>query len=1327
MTEIVPASREAHADPRAVREHLVEALNLDLIGPWENHAHAGERLPGWVRPSNWYLTGFLIPSGTDPEQSADADEDDDLDETPDSGGLAEESSEERRAAKKGFFPSSMGLSFLVAREADALTVIVHWGDYERAEAEDTDGKSVSVWQRRPNERTLRVPLRRPGGSSADGSGAGGSGAGGSGAGGSGAGGSSTNGPSAGDSSTDGSSTDAPQPGAPPEEHSEDYPAPDSGGLRLHVIERPINTEGLAEIPAGTRSVSVFLVNRRSPDGDDPDLAHAFQAGIEVRGEHAFVPRPNLRGARAEDWDEQVADLHYADTPEYATGHGVSADWEVVDGACRKLRTAWIPGADVEKTETVEVSGAELSMDALGSLSDGQAAEAALRPLVDRYRAWIASRREALSAFTDAGNETPGSPPGERESALSTLTGARHGTAAELLRRAGAAANRMERGIAMLASDAGALDAFRVANRVVARALRQRFPERFAEGPPRWRAFQLAFILLNVPGLADPNDPDRETVDLLFFPTGGGKTEAYLGLAAFAMVLRRLRNPEHDGLQGAGVSVIMRYTLRLLTLDQLARASGLVCALELEREAAADARYGAWPFEIGLWVGKAATPNLMGRKGDGRSDSARTRTRQFKADPGGKPSPIPLESCPWCGTRFEPASFTLLPNDERPAELRIVCANFECDFSGDRPLPVLAVDEPIYRRLPAFLIATVDKFASLPWVAETGKLLGGAERFHAAREAAGSGTAGSSTTRGAAKGTAGHAAGFYGAAEPRAGRRLERPLPPPDLVIQDELHLISGPLGTMVGLYEAAIEALCVRRPGGSGNGPGSGSGSGSDHGLGGSPDQRAERTHHEAPKQRGLGDGPTGSSGSGLDHGPGSPGERAERIRGEAPERNNPGDGPTGGFDGGAGHRSVRPKIVASTATVRQARDQIQALFARPDTRIFPPPGPDRRDSFFARTVPVERTAGRRYLGITSPGRSPKVLMRKVWLALMGAAERAYRDAGGHANHDNPADPYMTVLGYFNSLRELGGARRILEEEVQNTIKQYGERRRFRERRGLFQDRRTFSEVVELTSRVSTDKVADARRRLECAFREPQRVDCAIATNMISVGLDIPRLGLMVVLSQPKTHAEYIQATSRVGRDDRRPGLVVTLLNVHKPRDRSHYERFRHYHETFYRSVEVSSVTPFSARALDRGFAGALVGLARHAEAALTPPEGVERIADVRAGLERRLLDSFRERIDRQPFADEAERGECLRNVRGRVAELLDAWQAVVEDYHAAGVAVRYQRYEPGAGRPLLREMLDTDFESGDHRRFRANRSLRDVEPEVNLYLRELSGRDAGP
>jgi hypothetical protein len=1111
-----------------VRARLVEALKLDLVGPWAGHTLAEERLPGRVRPSNWYLTGFLIPSETPPDKSADADEDDDVSEIPESAGLAEESNEERKAAKKGFFPSSMGLSFLVPKETCAVEVHVQWGDYAKAEIEGAEGKPVSVWERHPGEEKVEVTLIGTRGDPVV------------------------------------------------------YDVPGSDGLQLHVIERQISAEDLeGHISPGTRSVSVFLVNHRAPVKEEPDLAYAFQPEISVRSDHAFVPRPDLRGTRTAEWDELVADLHYADTPEFATGHGVSAEWEILDGACRLVRTAWIPCAEVEKTATVDIVGVELTMETLGALADGAAAEAALRPLVLRYREWIAARRAALAS----------------------LSGARRDTAEELLRFAELAADRIEHGIAVLVEDADALDAFRVANRAVARALRQRLKIK----TPRWHAFQLAFALLNLPGLADPRDPHRETVDLLFFPTGGGKTEAYLGLAAFVMVLRRLRHPGEKGLVGAGVSVIMRYTLRLLTLDQLGRAAGLVCALELERSED-PVRYGEWPFEIGLWVGKAATPNILGHKGDGRSDSALRKVRQFKSDPKGKPSPIPLENCPWCGTRFGPDSFALLPNDDFPRELRIVCSNFECDFTRDRALPIVAVDEPIYRRLPAFLIATVDKFAALPWVGQAGVLLGGADRHD--------------TT------------GFYGAAEPRVGTRLAAPLPPPDLVIQDELHLIAGPLGTMAGLYEAAIEALCVRE------------------------------------------------------------------VEG----------------------RAVRPKIVASTATVRRAQDQIQALFARSLTQVFPPPGPDRRDSFFARTRPSSEVPARLYLGIASQGRNPKVLMRKAWLALMGAAERAYRDAGGHKNLRNPADPYMTVLGYFNSLRELGGARRILEEEVQNTIKGYGARKRIGEEPGLFRDRKTFSEVVELTSRVTTDKVAEARRRLDCGFHEGQRVDCAIATNMISVGLDIPRLGLMVVLGQPKTHSEYIQATSRVGRDDDRPGLVVTLLNIHKPRDRSHYERFRHYHETFYRSVEVGSVTPFSARALDRGFAGALVGLARHVLPELTPPQGVERIADVRAALERRLLDAFLARVDQQPITDADERAECRRSVQNRVVDLLDSWRKVFEDYRAAGVALQYQKYELSKPRPLLREVLDKDFESEHHRKFRANRSLRDVEPEVNLFLKDLSG-----
>jgi hypothetical protein len=1109
-----------------VRGRLVEALQLDLVGPWAGHPFADERLE--VRPSTWYLTGFLIPSGTPPEQRSDLDEDEEIDEVPASAGLSEESTEDRKAAKKGYFPSSMGLSFLVGPETNHLTVVVRWGDYTPEDVTGEDGKSRSIWQRTHREQHVRIRL-----------------------------------------------DEADQP---------PVRVPHSKGLELQAVTRLVEAGDLdGHLPKDTRSVSIFLVNRRAPVKGLPDTAYAFQAELEVRSELPLVPRPNLQGAQADDWDERVSDLHYADRPEYATGHAVSAEWEIVEGACRVLRTAWIPSAQVEKTATTPVKGVELGVDELGRLADGSVARAALMPLVTEYRAWIEARTAEILPLTEARRET----------------------AEELLRYAGIAADRIERGILLLAEDPDALDAFRVANRAVARALRQRLKI----ATPKWRAFQLAFMLLNLPGLIDPTDPSRNIVDLLFFPTGGGKTEAYLGLAAFAMVLRRLRHPGVKGRAGGGVSVVMRYTLRLLTLDQLGRATGLVCALELER-AADPQRYGEWPFEIGLWVGKAATPNLLGYKGEKRSDSARAKVRQYKNDPRGKPSPIPLETCPWCDTPIQPHSFTLWPNDDRPRQLRVVCANPKCDFTRDRPLPIVAVDESIYRRLPAFLIATVDKFASLPWVGEAGSLLGGANRYDQD--------------------------GFYGAAETGQGHPLGTSLPAPDLIIQDELHLISGPLGTMAGLYETAIEALCIQH----------------------------------------------------------------------------------------AAEQGIRPKIVASTATVRQARDQIQALFGRSQTMIFPPPGPNRQDSFFAHTVPASITPARLYIGVAAQGRNPKVIMNKVWLALMGAAERAYRDAGGDKNLQNPADPYMTVLGYFNSLRELGGARRILEEQVQNTIKRYGGRKRIGEEPGLFRNRTNLAEVMELTSRVSTDKAALARRRLEAPYYESQHVDYAIATNMISVGLDIPRLGLMVVLGQPKTHAEYIQATSRVGRDDNRPGLVVTILNVHKPRDRSHYERFRNYHETFYRSVEVSSVTPFSARALDRGFAGALVSLARHTEGRMTPARGAELIAATRAQIERQLLSVFLERVRQQRIDDEEELEECLRSVKDRIGDLLDSWRKVFEGYHAVGTAFQYQKYEEDGPKPLLREMLDRDFESVHHKNFRANRSLRDVEPEVNLFLKTLDGRD---
>ncbi len=821
--------------------------------------------------------------------------------------------------------------------------------------------------------------------------------------------------------------------------------PNGDGLLLSVSLRCVSTDGHeASIPDGACCVSIFLVNHRTPKPDEVrDEAFVFQVQMEITAREPFVPRPDLRSLHSADWDDRISDLQYRDVGEFAVGHSVATEPVIVEGRCRSMRTCWIPQAEVERVAPAAIAGVELSMDALALLKDIDEAKAKLGDFVRQYKAWIDAQRGKVPRQS------------ERRKQVSE----------ELLNRAGQIAARIDDGIQVLA-DEKCLEAFRIANRAMAMAARQRMGVMNKQDPatilPAWRPFQLAFLLMNLRGIAQPTHYDRNVVDLLFFPTGGGKTEAYFGLAAFTLALRRLRNP---GVASAGLSVLMRYTLRLLTLDQLGRAATLICALELERQKDVS-KLGEWPFEIGLWVGRTATPNQMGWKGDGKEGTARQRAIAFRNDDR-KPSPIPIEECPWCGTKFKATSFSLVPNQDEPTDLRVTCANRHCEFTRNNYLPIVAVDEPTYRRLPCFLIATVDKFAAMPWTGQVGSFFGNVNRYD--RE------------------------GFYGPCDPNRGHPLPGgQLPPPDLVIQDELHLISGPLGTMAGLYETAIDELSARS------------------------------------------------------------------------------------VDG----QTIRPKIVASTATVRRAEKQICALFNRRTVDIFPPPGPDRRDSFFAEVHVPSRSNARMYVGIAAQGRSPKVAMLRSYLALLAAGQKAYSLLAGKGKPDNAADPYMTLLGYFNSLRELGGARRVVEDEVTNRLLGYGERKRVGESEGLFDDRKIAYEVVELTSRVSTDKVADAKRRLSKPFTDKDRVDVALATNMISVGLDITRLGLMVVFGQPKTSAEYIQATSRVGRNHELPGLVLTILNVHKPRDRSHYERFVAYHETFYRSVEATSVTPFSARRL---------------------------------------------------------------------------------------------------------------------------------------------------
>lgn len=1156
-----------------IRSSLARALRLDLIGPTGPESDEAEMLP--QAPSRWYLTGFLVPKGAGRTQRVDPESVEEVAAEPLFANADDAAAPEPQAARRASLPSSVGLSVLVPAESRSLRVRVSWGDYEPIQIA-VDGAGDELDDEETGER---------GGDTEPGV----------------------------DADTevgpDGASGTTPRPGRrmrtvwqrTPHSQEFDLELPDtatrpremsvpgSRDLLVAVSVRPVRTDrpGMDRLPAGTRAVSVFVVNDRTPAADErKDQAFAFQVELSLRNEVPFVPRPNLSSLASTDWDARVADLQYRDDFEYAVGHGIAAE-AVIDsaGTCRHVRTTWIPAAEVERVAPATIEGVELGMEALASLPDPAAARAVLAPLVHRYRAWIEETRASTVIAEPIRIET----------------------ASILLDSAAAAATRIERGIACLEAP-DVFRAFCLANRSMAMQARRRAalqqqkrPDEVA--PPGWRPFQLAFLLMNLPGIVDPRDADRERVDLLFFPTGGGKTEAYLGLAAVALILRRLRNP---GRRSAGVAVIMRYTLRLLTLDQLNRASALICALELLRQEDPNL-LGPWPFEIGLWVGQAATPNRMGRKADNNPDSARSKTLAFQRDTK-RSAPIPLEECPWCGTRFSANSFRLLPNSDQPVDLRVSCVNRRCEFSGDRPLPILGVDEPIYRRLPCFLIATVDKFAALPWTGEVGAFTGRVDRADAG--------------------------GFYGPCAPGMGTPLDGGmLLPPELIIQDELHLISGPLGTVAGLYEAVLDELCLRR----------------------------------------------------------------------------------------VEDRTIRPKIIASTATVRRADRQIRALFNRSRVAVFPPPGPDRRDSFFAVTHDRRQSHPRLYLGIAAQGRSPKVLMLRVYLALLGAAQKHWLAAGGRSHPKNPVDPYMTLVGYFNSLRELGGSRRIVEDEVNARLARYARRRRVRDRDALFADRRIGYEIVELTSRVGTDKVAEARRRLGTTFHEDNPVDVAIATNMISVGLDIIRLGLMVVFGQPKTTAEYIQATSRVGRDPDRPGLVVTLLNHHRARDRSHFERFGSYHESFYRGVEATSVTPYSPRALDRALAAVVVAMGRHRLPSMTPAEGAIEITTRRADLEWMAGVLADRAAEHDARLGEPEAGDLRQRVRARVLDLLDSWEQIATEQAAVGAGLQYQR-ESTRGQALLHYPLDPELDNLPRRfrKFRANRSMRDVEPEVDLWMRTL-------
>jgi hypothetical protein len=1081
----------------------------------------------------------------------------------------------------GFMPSSMGLSFVLNDTCEKVDVHIEWGQYLRAEeaperpamegsdeSEEDEGqwdapqRSKFVWRREQREGVVRgLDVSKKG------------------------------------------------PVAEVKLHPKTAPP----GVRVEGLEdSDVCVQGVVYEIHGQRAVSLFLVNQRQKgeQGDsEKDQQFLMQAQMEVRasdGSAAFLAKDDIELDQdgSGDPEAQVNNLLYRHCREFATGHGVAAEWDGLteDGtAVKSVRTEFIPSFEVPKVVAADdvAGGATLDMMALSKLENPDDLFGAMEPLVAQYEEWIKERHSEAkqSAINDH--------PRHREAATFQLDNCEK------------AAARMRKGLLLLKENPKARFAFRLANEAMAdqrihsiwaknnraEGKRTEIADLWVAKNHTWRPFQLGFFLLNLVGVADDESEDRALVDLLWFPTGGGKTEAYLGLAAFVLFYRRLLGDRDGMVASGGVSVIMRYTLRLLTVQQFQRGAALICACEVIRRR--ETQLGDEPYRIGLWVGNPTTPNqFTGAK------KAIEDLKEHNYTDGG--SPVQLLSCPRCGGEL--ANDRGVPNgaaysiDTDARRIRVFCPNFRCEMSarksGGEGIPVVVVDEEIYRTCPSIVIATVDKFARMTFEGRTQSLFGIRDRH--------------SPTLGHITPAHGNKPDGKACSNANKAQRLL----PPELIIQDELHLISGPLGTMVGLYETAIDFLT-----------------------------------------------------------------RIERQSGV----------------------SVPSKVIASTATIRRASQQIRQLYDR-DLQVFPPSALSSRDSFFAREVPVfdeenqasDFSAGRLYVGVNASGSSSKTLLVRVYAGLLHAGldhlvDPAIAQSG---------DPYGTLVGYFNSMRALGGAKRLVEDDV--TLRRLfylAQRDRFALHRSE-RRQRYISEPKELTSRLASWEIPPLLKRMDVTFPRPAKgeggvypVDVLLATNMISVGVDIDRLGLMVVTGQPKTTSEYIQATSRVGRQH--PGLVVTMYNWVAPRDISHYERFKSYHAAFYRYVEPISVTPFSSRALDRGLHG-MFGATQRLGQIQASEEFSANQFDPTALWAKAIIESIAERATK--LTSLAAQGDYVRSI---LNEQSDSWSQL------RNASVAYSKKSKQVPHHRLFRSLG-DSKGG---KWPAPNSLRDVEPTAMFYL----------
>jgi len=885
------------------------------------------------------------------------------------------------------------------------------------------------------------------------------------------------------------------------------------GLELYLLVTPY---------AELLTVTAALSNRRYR-GDSrvyDEQQHFFQVELMVVSvvDGSLVARPSRRAQT--DEDSRSAALIYRDVMEYAVGHTCSVQ-AVFNGDKICIKTEWIPAVIVQSVSDKgdKVFDALRTDELRRPLECSWLAAAAqkdliegLGQLVDAYRRWVDEETKRIAQLPE--DLRP--------------------QARKHIERCVQGADRMAEGIAAIDQDPNVLTAFKLAQN----AMQLQFGWLRDGAKLIWHPFQLGFQLLVLASLANSSHQGRDTMDLLWFPTGGGKTEAYLALAAFTILLRRLRQDKNGS--GEGVAVLMRYTLRLLTIQQFQRAAAMICACELLRRRAATNQeqmppLGKTPIGIGLWVGAGATPLTL--------QDALNRS------PDEPSTPEQLTTCPACGSE--------LRWKITPRESTVECESeaSKCEFAASGGvIPIWTIDEEIYRHTPSLLIGTVDKFAQIVRKAETKVLFG--------------------------KGTT---------------------FAPPDLIIQDELHLISGPLGSIAGLYEVAVDELCRKG--------------------------------------------------------------------------NN------------------RPKIIGSTATIRRAERQIRALFDR-DTYQFPAPGLDARNSGFAVTD-TERP-GRLYIGVTTAGRSATYTLQAVAASLLQAASLP-----GASKEER--DYYWTLVLYFNSLRELGHALVLMQDDVPVSIRQFAARRG--------DSPRKLEVPAELTSRVRAYEIRDMLDRLKKGPDDSEAVDLLLASNMISVGMDIPRLGMMVVNAQPKTLSEYIQATSRVGRGNV-PGLIVTMYNSMRARDRSHYESFETWHRSLYRDIEATSVTPFASRAQDKALHAILVALVRH-----TIP-GMERrplLNDTNRSQVEGIAAIIEERVAR---VDPSERV----NVSQKLKLLIDQWigrpdlQRYWDDYErSASLLMSAEQYAAKAD-------VDADLDREGARRalWPTPNSMREVEAGAPFTLRRV-------